>query len=40
MRRLLRKIAVGDTDHFGDLSTIADDSVIPEICETRRIYVY
>ena len=39
MRRLLKKIAIGETE-FGDLSTIQDESILPEIYETRRIYVY
>ncbi|GAB1608363.1 acetyl-coenzyme A synthetase, cytoplasmic-like isoform X1 [Argonauta hians] len=40
MRRILRKICVGDTD-FGDISTLADESVIAAIlehrCETKRL---
>lgn len=38
MRRLLKKIAIGETE-FGDLSTIQDETILPAIYETRRIYV-
>lgn len=34
MRRILRKIAVGDTD-FGDISTLADESVLELILKHR-----
>lgn len=35
MRRLLRLIAVGDTDELGDLSTLADPSVIDALIANR-----
>ena len=35
LRRILRKIARNDTD-LGDLSTVADESVIQELFDTRR----
>tara|TARA_B100002051_G_scaffold53952_1_gene49434 strand:+ start:10893 stop:12797 length:1905 start_codon:yes stop_codon:yes gene_type:complete len=31
MRRILRKIAEGDTDNLGDISTLADPSVVKEL---------
>jgi acetyl-CoA synthetase len=31
MRRILRKIVKGDTDNFGDTSTLLDPSVIKQI---------
>ncbi len=31
MRRILRKIASGDTEDLGDISTLADPSVIPQL---------
>jgi acetyl-CoA synthetase len=31
MRRILRKIAAGETDSLGDISTLADPSVVAEI---------
>ena len=31
MRRILRKIAEGDTDNLGDTSTLADPSVIDKL---------
>jgi acetyl-CoA synthetase len=33
MRRILRKIAEGDTDHLGDTSTLLDPAVVEEIKE-------
>jgi acetyl-CoA synthetase len=35
MRRILRKIAVGDTDDLGDTSTLADSSVVEDIIKGR-----
>lgn len=37
MRRILRKIAAGETDisGFGDISTLADPSIVQTILETR-----
>jgi acetyl-CoA synthetase len=37
MRRILRKIAAGETDMsaFGDISTLADPSIVKTILETR-----
>ena len=34
MRRILKKIASGEKDQFGDTSTLADPSVVNEILET------
>jgi len=36
MRRILRKIAEGDTDNLGDISTLADPSVVEQIVSGRR----
>ena len=36
MRRILRKIADGDTDNLGDISTLADPSVVEQIVSGRR----
>ena len=35
MRRILKKIAAGQTDQLGDTSTIADESVIDELVDER-----
>ena len=35
MRRILRKIAAGDDQEFGDTSTLADPTVIPDLIEGR-----
>ena len=38
MRRILKKIAAGETENLGDLSTIADPNVIDElIAESKRL---
>ncbi|MCE9624424.1 MAG: AMP-binding protein, partial [Deltaproteobacteria bacterium] len=36
MRRLLRKIAAGDTGNLGDISTLADPSVVQQLLEGSR----
>jgi acetyl-CoA synthetase len=36
MRRILKKIAANDFDDLGDISTLADSSVIPPLIETRK----
>ncbi len=36
MRRILSKIAVGDTDELGDTSTLADPSVVDSLVEGRQ----
>jgi len=36
MRRILRKIAEGDTDNLGDITTLADPSVVEKIVSGRR----
>ncbi len=36
MRRLLRKIASDDFQHFGDISTLADPSVITDLVEGKK----
>ncbi len=39
MRRLLRKIAIGETDTLGDISTLADSGVIDAIMNSRKNHV-
>ena len=36
MRRILRKIAANEYDALGDISTLADPSVVARLIETRR----
>jgi acetyl-CoA synthetase len=36
MRRILRKIAANEFDHLGDISTLADPSVVEEIIANRQ----
>ncbi|MBD2858936.1 acetate--CoA ligase [Spongiibacter sp. KMU-158] len=36
MRRILRKIAANDYDNLGDISTLADPSVVARLIETHR----
>jgi acetyl-CoA synthetase len=36
MRRILRKIAEGDIDNMGDVSTLADPSVVESLTSTHR----
>ena len=36
MRRILRKVATNDYDHIGDVSTLADPSVVERIIEKHR----
>jgi acetyl-CoA synthetase len=36
MRRILKKIAAGNVDDFGDVSTLADPSVVNEIIKAER----
>jgi len=35
MRRILRKIAEGDTSNLGDISTLADPSVVDDLIVDR-----
>ena len=35
MRRILRKIAEGDTEDLGDISTLADPGVVESLVEGR-----
>ena len=35
MRRILRKLAEGQTDGFGDISTLADPSVVEALATAR-----
>jgi len=35
MRRILRKIATGETDQIGDTSTLADSSVVDQLIEKQ-----
>jgi acetyl-CoA synthetase len=37
MRRILRKIAEGDVSNLGDISTLADPSVVDSLLESRSI---
>jgi acetyl-CoA synthetase len=37
MRRILRKIATNEIDALGDISTLADPSVVDELIENRLI---
>jgi acetyl-CoA synthetase len=36
MRRILTKIAAGDTKDLGDISTLADPSVVTALIEGRQ----
>lgn len=36
MRRILRKIAAGDSDDFGDISTLADPGIVEQLIEIRK----
>jgi acetyl-CoA synthetase len=36
MRRILRKIASNETDQLGDISTLADPSVVAQLVTDRR----
>jgi len=36
MRRVLRKIAAGDYEDFGDTSTLADPSVIDSLIQGKK----
>ena len=36
MRRILRKIAAGDTADLGDISTLADPSVVEKLVEAAK----
>ncbi|HBR1414392.1 TPA: hypothetical protein MD038_004322 [Klebsiella pneumoniae] len=35
IRRILRKVAAGDTDNFGDTSTLADPGVVERLVQER-----
>ena len=35
MRRILRKIAADETDSLGDISTLADPSVVEDLIKNR-----
>jgi acetyl-CoA synthetase len=35
MRRILRKIAANESDQLGDISTLADPSVVKQLIEER-----
>jgi acetyl-CoA synthetase len=39
MRRILRKIAVNQTEDLGDISTLADPHVVDELIELRKVWV-
>jgi acetyl-CoA synthetase len=36
MRRILRKIATGEYDALGDISTLADPGVVQHLIDTHR----
>jgi len=36
MRRILRKIATDEYDSLGDISTLADPAVVPQLIETHK----
>ena len=36
MRRILRKIASGETDQLGDISTLQDPEVVQEIIDGKK----
>jgi len=36
MRRILRKIATGDTSNLGDTSTLADPSVVEKLIAEKQ----
>ena len=36
MRRILRKIASNDFENLGDISTLADPSVVDNLIENRK----
>lgn len=36
MRRILRKIAAGDTSNLGDTSTLADPGVVDKLLEEKQ----
>jgi acetyl-CoA synthetase len=36
MRRILRKIAANESDHLGDISTLADPGVVKQLIEEHR----
>ncbi|MBS0282748.1 MAG: acetyl-coenzyme A synthetase, partial [Proteobacteria bacterium] len=36
MRRILRKIAEGDTNSLGDISTLADPSVVEDLVQNAK----
>ena len=36
MRRILRKIATGEYDGLGDISTLADPGVVQHLIETHK----
>ena len=36
MRRILRKIAANEHDELGDISTLADSSVVSSLVENRK----
>jgi acetyl-CoA synthetase len=36
MRRVLRKIAHGEEDQLGDLSTLADPAIVPALIDAMK----
>jgi len=37
MRRILRKIAANEADQLGDVSTLAEPGVVPQLVENRLV---
>ena len=37
MRRILRKVAAGEEDSIGDVSTLADPTVVPRLVEMHKL---
>jgi acetyl-CoA synthetase len=37
MRRILRKIAANESDQLGDISTLADPSVVAQLVDNRMV---
>ncbi|WP_235528648.1 hypothetical protein, partial [Serratia rubidaea] len=38
-RRILRKIAAGDTSNLGDTSTLADPTIVDSLIEERKMII-
>lgn len=40
MRRILKKIAENDFDNLGDISTLGDPSVVQDLIDNRKKWIY